>query len=188
MENSLLRVPMERNIFFAQQVNQESIVEITKKIISINDDDDFLIKQADFLGFHYKPKPIKMYIDSYGGSIYQCLGLISIMENSKIPIHTICTGAAMSCGFMILISGHKRFAYNYSTPLYHQASSATGGTLKEIEDDVKETKRLQKIIEKITLEKTKISKEKLKEVYEKKIDWFLTAEEALKLKVIDEII
>lgn len=188
MENSVLRVPLERNIFFSEQVNQSSIAEITKKIININEDDAFLIKQSEFLGFQYNPKPITIYIDSYGGSIYQCLGLISVMENSKVPIHTICTGAAMSCGFIILICGHKRFAYQYSTPLYHQASSITGGTLKSIEEDVEETKRLQKILEKITLEKTRISKERLKEVYEKKLDWYLTAEEALKLKVIDEIL
>ena len=97
-------------------------------------------------------------------------------------------GSCHVCGFIILISGHKRFAYKYSTPLYHQASSITFGTIKNIEEDIQETKRLQKLIEKITLDKTKISKDRLKEVYEKKIDWFMTAEEALKLSVIDEIL
>jgi len=188
MDNSVLRLPKERNLFFMEQVDQASISSITKKIIEINEDDQFLTKQAEFFGFNYEPQPIKLYIDSYGGSIYQCMSLISIMENSEIPIHTICMGAAMSCGFIILISGHKRFAYKYSTPLYHQASSITFGTIKNIEEDIQETKRLQKLIEKITLDKTKISKDRLKEVYEKKIDWFMTAEEALKLSVIDEIL
>jgi ATP-dependent Clp protease protease subunit len=57
-----------------------------------------------------------------------------------------------------------------------------------MEQDVEEAKRLQKIIENITLDRTTISKSKLKEVLEQKIDWFMSAEEALKLGVVDEIL
>ena len=66
---------------------------------------------------------IKIYIDSYGGQVYQCFGLIGVME-SKTEIHTVCS-AAMSCGFIILINGHKRFAYRHATPLYHRVSSVS---------------------------------------------------------------
>jgi len=44
------------------------------------------------------------------------------------------------------------------------------------------------MIEKITLENTNISKDKLREVYNTKFDWFITSNQALKLGVIDEII
>jgi ATP-dependent protease ClpP protease subunit len=54
--------------------------------------------------------------------------------------------------------------------------------------DVKESKRLQRELEKMTLKKTKITKTILKANREKKIDWFMTADEALKLGVVDEII
>lgn len=188
MDNSIIRMPKQRSLFFTEQVDQATIATVTKKIIEINDDDTMLSEQASLIGFNYEPKPIKLYIDSFGGSIYQCMSLISVMENSSVPVHTICMGAAMSAGFIILISGHRRFAYKYSTPLYHQASTIHYGTIKTIEEDVLETKRLQKLIEKITLEKTRITKERLKEVYEKKLDWYMTAEEALKLSVVDEIL
>jgi ATP-dependent protease ClpP protease subunit len=62
------------------------------------------------------------------------------------------------------------------------------GELKYLEDGVDETRRLQKLIEKMVLDKTDITKEKLKQVYTQKIDWYITASEALKLNVIDEII
>ena len=97
-----------------------------------------------------------------------------VIENSKTPVWTIVTGCAMSCGFMMLICGHRRFAHKLSTPLYHQVSSGGWGTLKELEANLEETKRLQKILEKITLEKTEISKARLKEVFEQKIDWLWT--------------
>jgi hypothetical protein len=57
-----------------------------------------------------------------------------------------------------------------------------------VEEDIEETKRLQSILEKITLEKTTISSKRLKEVYEKKQDWYMSAEEALSLGVVDEIL
>ena len=53
---------------------------------------------------------------------------------------------------------------------------------------LEETKRLQKKIEDITLQKTNISRKKLTEILKKKVDWHMTAEEALSLGVIDEII
>lgn len=183
-----IETPKERTLFFASQVDQKSISDLSKAIIEINAHDKMLKELYKIHGLDYNPKPIKIYIDSYGGYIYQCFGLLSIMEASKTPIHTIATGAAMSCGFMILISGHKRFGYTRCTPMYHQASSGGSGKVKELEEDLIETKRLQKMIERVTLEKTKISKEQLKANYKLKKDWFMTAEEALKLKVIDKII
>lgn len=183
-----IKMPKERNLFFAKQVNQDSIAELTKNIIDINSDDRFIEKQAELFGHVYKPRPINIYIDSYGGAVYQILGVISVMEKSQTPIHTIATGVAMSCGFMLLISGHKRFCHKYSTPLYHQISSVKWGKLKDLEEEMEESKRLQKILEELTLEKTKITKQKLKEIFDKKKDWFMTPAEAKKLGVVDEIL
>lgn len=183
-----LELPKERNLYLQKQVDQASMGDLTQKIIEINEDDARLKKLYDVYGIEYKPKPIKIYIDSYGGQVYQCFGLLGVMEKSKTPIHTIVTGCAMSCGFMILISGHKRFAYKLSTPLYHQVSTTKSGTLKEIEEEMIETKRLQETIEEITLERTKITKKKLKEIYDGKIDWFMSAKEAVELGVVDEIL
>jgi ATP-dependent Clp protease protease subunit len=120
--------------------------------------------------------------------VYQIFGVINLIEASKTPVHTICTGVAMSCGFLLLIHGHRRFCYKHSTPLYHQVSSWSTGTLKEITEKMTETTRLQKVIEDMTVAKTKITKARLKEVYDKQIDWYMTSSEAKKLGVIDEIL
>ena len=145
-DNNNLPLPEDRIIHFTKQFDQASIADITRKIISINKSDRKIKKLYKIAGLKYKPQPIKIFIDSYGGQVYQCFGLLSVMKASKTEIHTIVTGAAMSCGFMMLISGHKRFAYPLSTPLYHQVSSVAWGKLKDMEEDVEETKRLQKMI------------------------------------------
>jgi ATP-dependent Clp protease protease subunit len=183
-----LTLPKERVLHLAQQVDQASINAITKSIIEINESDLQVSKISEVHGFTYNPKPIELYIDSYGGYVYQCLGLIGVIENSKIPVHTIVTGCAMSCGFMIAITGHKRYAYNHATFMYHQVSSGTGGKLKEMEEDIIETKRLQKFIEEHTLSKTKITEKDLEKCYDQKKDWYFTSKQALKSGIIDAII
>lgn len=183
-----LKVPKDRNLFLAQQVNQDSINKISQAIIEINEEDDALHKMYKLHDLVYKPKPIKLYIDSYGGYVYQCFGLLGIMKASKTPVHTIVTGCAMSCGFLIAVSGHTRFGYPKATYMYHQVSSVAVGKVKDLEEDVIETKRLQKMIEDITIENTKITEKKLGKIYKSKKDWFMDSEEALKLKVIDEIL
>jgi ATP-dependent Clp protease protease subunit len=183
-----LPLPKNRDLFFIKQVDQASIGDVTQKIIEINQDDEHLKKVYSIYGLKYEPEPIKIYIDSYGGYVYQCFGLLSVMERSETPIHTIVTGCAMSCGFMMLISGHKRFAHKLSTPLYHQVSGGAFGTVKEMEEKIEESKRLQEQLESIVKEKTNISKKKLKEIFDTKKDWYMTSEEALSLGVIDEIL
>lgn len=188
MISAKLPVPKARNLYLPKQVDQASMNELTKSIIEINEDDLHLKQLYGVYGLEYEPRPIKIYIDSYGGQVYQCFGLIGVMERSKTEIHTVVTGAAMSCGFIILINGHKRFAYRHATPLYHQVSSGFFGKVKDLEEKLEETKRLQKKIEDMTLRLTKISKKKLSDILKNKVDWFMTADSALELGVIDEIL
>jgi ATP-dependent Clp protease protease subunit len=186
--SSTLPKPKFRTLYLPEQVNQESMNKLTKAIIEINNSDAYLCKLYGINDIEYVPKPIEIYIDSYGGAVYQCFGLLGVMDKSVTPVHTIVTGAAMSCGFMILISGHKRFGYEMSTPLYHQVSSSSRGKVQDLEENLQETKRLQQKIEEITLQRTTISKKKLKEILKNKVDWYMTAQEALALGVIDEIV
>ena len=188
MQEAALPKPRGRNLYLPDQVNQESINKLTKSIIEINENDVFLKKTYAIYEMDYNPPPIKLYIDSYGGAVYQCFGLLGVIEKSKTPVHTIVTGAAMSCGIMILITGHKRFGYEHSTPLYHQVSTGFKGKVQDMEETLGEAKRLQEKIEEMTLQRTNISRKKLNQILKNKIDWYMTAEEALSLGVIDEII
>jgi ATP-dependent Clp protease protease subunit len=188
-DRKVIHLPMDRNIYFTKQFQQSSIAEIVESINRINEDDEQLAeKYKQYLDVEYKPRPIKIFIDSYGGYVYQCFGLLSTMDNSKTPIHTIVTGAAMSCGFMMAIHGHKRFALKNATLMYHQVSSGAWGKLAEMQEDIKETERLQKKIMEMTVQRTKIPLATLEENFKCKIDWFMDAEESLRLGAIDEII
>lgn len=180
--------PAPRNLFLAQQVDQDSMNALSKAILDIRENDEYLMGLYQLHGLRYEPKPIMIHIDSYGGAVYQCFGLLSIMKSEGTPVDTVVTGCAMSCGFMIAIHGRKRKIHKHGTMMYHQVSSVAKGKVKDIEEDVIETKRLQGKIEDMTLENTKITKKKLEKIYKKKQDWFLDAKASLKWGCVDEIV
>lgn len=183
-----LPLPLARDLTFAKQVDQASIDDLTKEILKINENDRLLVNLYRAYGLTYVPKPINIYIDSYGGAVYQIFGLIALIRTSITPVHTYVTGCAMSCGFLLLVAGHKRFGYKLSTGLWHSITSGFWGKLGDLKIELKETKRLGKLADDIILEYTKISKSKLKDIIKLKEDWYLPSDEMLALGVIDEII
>jgi ATP-dependent Clp protease protease subunit len=184
----MIALPLQKDriLIFNKQVEQDTIGELSKQILEICNDDVYVASVYAIHNLEYKPKPIKVYIDSYGGTVYQCLGLLGIVENAKTPVHTIVTGCALSCGFLIAISGHKRFAYKGSTFLYHQVGGGEWGKLKDRQEGVEEAQRLQKIIEEHTLRHTKIPKNTLKEILKR--DIYFDAKTCLKYGLVDKII
>lgn len=187
-EEVSLPQPKKRDLFFTKQVDQDSIAALTESILAIEKHDKYIKKLYALHNLDYSPRPINIYIDSYGGMVYQCFGLLSVMRECSTPIHTIVTGTAMSCGFLIAISGHKRSCYADSTHMYHQVSTGVIGTLKEVESEYLEASRLQARIEEITLRQTKITPEKLEEIYNMRHDFYMSSIEALQLGCVDNII
>ncbi len=179
--------PLNRDLYL-NDVTQATITGLTTSINSINKSDRNIEVLAKLSGFTYNPQPIKLYIDSYGGDAYACYGFINTMKVSATPIHTIVTGCAMSCGFIIASQGHKRFSHKLSTFMYHQISFASWGKIESIKEDLTEAQRLQDILYNVLSNTTKLPKKKLLEIDKGRIDWYMTSNEALSFKVIDEII
>ena len=53
--------------------------------------------------------PIKLYINSIGGSVPDGYGLIDAILTSKTPVYTINQAMCASMGFLIFIAGDKRY-------------------------------------------------------------------------------
>lgn len=79
-------------------------------IYYINQEDD----EDDKREKDFRRKPIKMYINSFGGSV------IDVISCSKTPIYTICNGYVMRAAFQLLLAGHKRYITPHATLMYHQ--------------------------------------------------------------------
>ena len=132
------------------------------------------------------PKPITLYIHSYGGDLDQSQFLCDLIESSHIPVITVATGVAMSAGLLIFLSGKRRYAFKHSTLLIHQGSASFSGTAEEIESAQKSYKRKLEKMKKYILTHTSID-EKLFEKNKTK-DWYVTGEELIDLGIADKII
>ena len=133
-------------------------------------------------------EPIKVYINTPGGSLHATLTMVDAIKMSKTPVITINTGTAFSGGFFTFIAGHKRVSYPNATFLFHEGSTGGGGP-QDAGKFRNYASFYDKMLEKLkvlTLENTKIEEE----IYDKhKLDdWWIFAEEALELGICDEII
>lgn len=133
-----------------------------------------------------KRKPIKIYIQSPGGLLTSTFTMIDAIKLSKTPVYTIAIGETYSGGFFTFLAGHKKFAYPHASFLYHEGATANGGDANKFRNFAKFYEVQLELLRKIVLENSNISEEE----YEKHIkdDWWLTAEEAVKYGIADEIL
>ena len=131
--------------------------------------------------------PIKIYINSGGGSLTGALTIADAIHLSKTPVYTINTGCAYSGGMLAFIVGHKRFAYPSASFLFHEGSTEQdrmdAGKFRNFADFY------EKLINKMKnyfLTYTNMTEE----FYEKhsRDDLWLFVDEALELKVMDKVL
>ena len=177
-----------REIYLLSDIYQNNISDVIKLINIFNYEDD--IQEAIFnfknANSSYVREPIILYISSYGGSCYDGLGLVGTIQASKTPVHVIAVGKVMSMGFLIACSAHKTYSKPNTTFMYHAVSSWAIGQIKEMQEEVDECKRLQKLMDAIILKKTKIKHKKLKAVVRQKKNWYFDNKKAIKLGIIEK--
>ena len=165
------------------EINARNCADIAYDISEINmDDDEKDRKEKDF-----KRDPIKIYFNSFGGSVYDMWLLVDTIMASKTPVHTYCTGYAMSAAFIIFLAGHKRFMSPHATLMYHQIHCWRSGKYQDLVDDREQMDHLNEMIEQYVAERTGLTKEDLLAIREKKRDTYFSAQEALELQIINEI-
>lgn len=175
-----------RSLYLTEQVDKESIQPLIEAIHEYNEIDDYNHKYYTYLlEQEYKEMPINLYINSPGGDIDACLALLNVMENSKTPIYTHCIGSAASAALIIFSVGSKRIAYKHSSFMYHQLSSYSGGTFKDIEEQYEQVKIIQSNLEKIFLRYTKFTEKELEVIKNTKKDYYFDYKVALQKGVAD---
>ena len=143
-----------------------------------------------FLESEDPDKEISFYINSPGGSITDGMAIVDTMNYIKCPVSTICIGLAASMGSVLLACGAKgkRYATPNSEILIHQPliSGGLSGQTTEIKIHADHMVKTREKLNKLLSEKTGQSLEQIEKDTER--DHYMTAEEALKYGLIDEII
>ena len=152
------------------------LMELAKEITRIN------IEERD----NPNPQPIILFIHSYGGDLEQAMFVCDLIESSKVPIITVATGVAMSAGFLLFLSGKRRYAFQHSQLLIHSGSASFGGTAEQIEEAQKNYKKQINQMKEYILAHTNID-EKLFNKNKTK-DWYVNGEDIVELGIADKIV
>lgn len=131
--------------------------------------------------------PIKIYINSPGGYLHECLAVVDTMLMSKTPIYTVCVGLAASAASLIFIAGGERFMLPHSRLLFHQGSGQLGGNAADVLSGSEDyRKQLESMKELILSRCSKLEKRRLNNKW--KTDWYVDAEEAVEIGAAAKII
>ena len=187
--------PKDKVLTFFGEFKSATVESAIKEIVKINISDQEYLKQCRQWAIDNgqdpspaKLTPIEFYLSTYGGACYDGMALHDVIESSKTPVEVICTGKIMSMGVIVALGAKVRKAYRNTTFMIHQVSGLSFGTLREMEETVAETSRINEILFNIIKSKTKVTEDQLNEVLQKKKDWFMTAEEALSLGILTEFV
>ena len=168
-----------RKILLSENINATSVKSIIEKIMEINADDD--LKEADYKD--WERKPIKLFINSFGGSVYDGLALVDVIKQSKTPVYTISIGSSMSMGFWIYLAGHKRYVGENATLMFHDITTWVWDKSETIKQELNEVLRLQKVLCNEITSTSSVKQAALDDYITRKAEWYIPAEEAIKLKL-----
>lgn len=169
----------DRTFYIDYEIDEMySLVELGKVIIQMNMEEKDIPKD--------ELKPIYLWVHSYGGDIEQANFFCDLCMSSRIPIITIAMGAAMSAGFLIMLAGHKRYAFKHSQLLVHTGSGTLSGTAEQIEEAQKNYKKQINEMKEYILSRTEIDEKTFNK--NKSKDWYLKSDELIKFKVVDKLI
>ena len=167
------RLMMERIIWCAGPVNDRmsTIVQAQLMFLDTLSDED-----------------IVMHIDSPGGSVKSGLSIIDVMEYIKCDVATINTGMAASMGALLLGAGTKgkRASLRFSKTMLHQSSGEATGNIQDARISMDEWEKTNKVL--FDLLGNYCGKTTKKVMKDAQRDKWLSAEQALKYGIIDEIV
>lgn len=134
---------------------------------------------------------IPVVIDSYGGQVYSLLSMINTIKSSPVPVATVMTGKAMSCGAVLFTCGTEEYRYMdpYSTLMIHDVSSWAHGKVEEVKADAKETERLNQLVHKLMAKNCGKKPDYFLNLADehKHADWYLTAEDCKEHNITNHI-
>lgn len=163
---------------FNKDFNNDSTGNLMKFIIERN----LMVKDV--------PKFMKLIINSPGGQVVSAFALIDTMKGSRIPIYTYGLGQISSSGLLTFIAGTKgkRFITKNTSILSHQYSWGGFGKDHELMARVKEFDNTQARILEHYKKCTGMTEENIKKYLLPANDVWLTAKEAVKYGIADEIV
>lgn len=132
---------------------------------------------------------IEVVFSSPGGSIVDGMALFDFLQQLRRDGHRITTGSigyAASMAGVLLQAGDHRWIGEQSWLMIHRAAFGAVGQTHEIEDRVKWVQRIERRIIQIFTTRSHLTERRIRNNWDRK-DWWIEAEEALELGLVDEV-
>ena len=134
---------------------------------------------------------IPIVIDSYGGLVHSLMSMIADINASDLPVATIVKGKAMSCGVILATFGKKGMRYTDpdATFMIHEVSLGAFGKTEEVNATAEEGRRLnEKVLKMMARNCGQDESYFIDQIHDRKhADWFLTAEEAHQIGIVNHM-
>lgn len=168
------RLLKDRIIFLGSDVNPHTANLIVAQLLFLQNED--------------AKKPIYLYINSPGGSVYDGMAIYDTIKHIKNEVHTIGIGLQASMGAFLLSSGTKgkRFLLPHAKVMIHQPSAGTRGKVSDMEIDLKESLKTRELLNEILAKNTGQKLSRIEKDVDR--DYWMTAEEAVKYGIADKVI
>ena len=132
---------------------------------------------------------VNILLNSGGGDVIETLAFIDYMKSQKdqMKFNIIVRGMAMSAAALLLANGTgTRAASKHSKIMVHQLSTIVVGKLSDVKSNAKFSEELETECNQLMAESTKMDKDYWQNIQSS--DYFMSAEKALELGIIDVII
>tara|TARA_R110000824_G_scaffold290358_7_gene478895 strand:- start:526 stop:1134 length:609 start_codon:yes stop_codon:yes gene_type:complete len=172
---------LNNRIYFYSEVTRPQCLALNKNIQTLSD-----AMCTNSHNYDIPVPPIRLHINSYGGSVFAGLSSVDYIISSKAPVHSVVEGCAASAATLMSVVAEKRYIHRNSFMLIHQLSSGMWGKFEELKDSIENCEILMQTIRDIYGKHTQIPKKKLDEILKRDL-WF-DADTCLKYGLVDEII
>ena len=138
-------------------------------------------------------RSIAMLVSTHGGTASDMFSILDVMDMIKertCDIETVGIGKVMSAGVPILAAGSpgKRRVGRNCRIMLHNVMAGTGGTIFSMENELEEIKWIQERYIQTLANYTNLTPSKIKKLLKTQKDVYISAEEAIKMGIADEII
>ena len=174
--------PEARSIYFSGDLNEERGAEIITALLVLS-------KQKNSEG---EIDPIKLYVSTYGGAADEMFAIYDVINHIKaqgVVIETIGLGKVMSAGTLMLAcgtKGHRRVGA-HTRIMIHSVAGGSMGELHSIKNELEQMNLLQESYIQAMSNETEMSKKQIQNLINRKVNVYLSAEEAIEKGLADEV-
>lgn len=131
-------------------------------------------------------RPIKFFISSPGGNVFDANILIDVITASKTPVWGIGLDLVASAGYLIFLACHKRFSFNNTAYLQHEGVISIENSRSKAKNNVEFFDQQEARAKEFILSHTLMTEEFYEKTYMEEL-WMLP-DRAKELGVVHEII